>query len=625
MLQNYFDTVTLPYFTADFDYFRIPRARWEFMLTRLKQMGANAVTVTAPWGFHEFSRSTVDLTGATHTRRDLAGLINLCTALEFHCILKPGPYNHQGVLGDGIPVWLRQSKDFEAALLPAVEGWYKAISKTLAGQQWPTGPIVAIYIETEPAEKHSPTFSKHLIEVKWRIWLRKRYEGIEALNEAYDTTYRTVNDVEFPATWTKENTLLERDAKEFLEKVQRDTQARYDEILVGAGWQIPIYPSAKEIHHHLPVIRPHTLTNNAESMPLDLENTILNLQDPIQVDPDPTDIGQGPVWAMSAPIRSDGSVRRGFWETRQGVWQHSLPHTNTKGKTLKADFATDSLITYGGDTTVKLAVTADTKPTAYRLRLNGELVIDEELKVKRGKLSGTYQAEDEADQTDLVFILSDPTAPLTDFPLTYLRSLLLAQAQTLAQGAYLSQQLGQTLAATPANADASTSPERSVHTISTLEEARRGLSEADAALRKAIDSISGLEDGFATILSHSDLAIAPQPATAPVTINPEIFEGPARENLLEIGTRCAELAPLLASTAATLRRTADTARLTVEKYQENYTSALDAAQTARETLLKIITQLRLDIAAEKLPLVLWRIHDQVLEIAEMLRWGVLRH
>jgi hypothetical protein len=138
-------------------------------------------------------------------------------------------------------------------------------------------------------------------------------------------------------------------------------------------------------------------------------------------------------------------------------------------------------------------------------------------------------------------------------------------------------------------------------------------------------SIGGLENGFAIILDTSSSQMTPQPAPATTTITPEIFEGPVRDTLNEIGAICTEIVPRLKSTATALQQTIDTpAGFTVEQYRQSYHTAITAAQVAREPLLKIITQLRLEISTEKLPLVLWHVHDQVQEIAETLRWGVLR-
>ncbi len=620
-MENYLETTDLPLLAADFDYFRLPRDRWILMLTRLKQLGVTALMINTPWGFHEFNQGSVDLNGTTNGRRDLNGLLKLCSAFDLHCLLDTGPYNYQGVLEDGIPLWLlNNNDDLDTILSITIEGWYKALSKALSHFQWPDGPIVALQINSDPSEGKHPPYSKQLTEVKWRIWLRKHYDGIEALNEAYGTDYRTVNDVKFPPTWSDQNTPLEQDAKEFLEKVRRDTQTHYAQTLTDAGWQVPIYPVARELHPELPAIQSHSLHDLEGLSNLEMDKKIIVLHHPIQADPDPIEVGQTPTWANGAPIRMDGSLRRKFWIARQALWAQSLPNANIKGDILKANFTDTSLVTGSKDTALKLDIPPNTKPVACQLRLNGQLAVDNTLAVKRGKLSGVYLSEDEIDQTDMVLIITDPETPLNDFPRTYLITLLKIQAQALGHCAALAESLGQVLKSKP-----ETGRERPpAHTLNTLEDARRGLQEADVALRKAITSISGLEEGFATILGKTEPE-PPQPVTSTLTISPEIFDGPAQELLIEIGALCTQIIPQLKSAETTIRQIIEESDgLTVEEYQRGYETATTAAQTVRQLLLKVITRLRQEINAERLPLIVWRVHDQVQEIAETLRWGVLR-
>jgi hypothetical protein len=116
-----------------------------------------------------------------------------------------------------------------------------------------------------------------------------------------------------------------------------------------------------------------------------------------------------------------------------------------------------------------------------------------------------------------------------------------------------------------------------------------------------------------------------QPAPAPVAINRAISEGRAKDVLAEIGAACAKIGPTLQSAAASLQHTLEApAGFTLDQYQQNYTAAIAAARAGRQPLLEVIALLRLEIASERLPLVAWRIHNQVQEIAESLRWGVLR-
>jgi hypothetical protein len=622
-MPNYFESTSSPIFAADFHYFRLPREKWELMLTRLRQMGVNTLAVTAPWGFHEFEQGTLDLNGITDSRRDLVGLLKLCTALKFHCLLNLGPYSRDGILGAGLPLWLlRQTDDLAAVLPEAVTGWFKAVSETLRAQQWPAGPITALQIESEPLHQSQP-LSSQLTEVKWRIWLRKHYEGIEALNAAYATTYRTVNEVEFPTNWSSGTTPLARDAQVFLAEVRSDTQSSYRQTLIDAGWQIPIYLSTSETKSDLPSWQNLSLTKPAELAALPLpkkrakKQPFLILHQPIQIDPDPADIGRGSVWAEGAPIRADGSLRPTFWQVRQRLWSQTLPQTRVEDQTFIVSFPGGTAITRSGDGSLKLDLPAGAKSAVYRLRLSGELVLEDQLRVSRGKLSGLYRAADEVAQTDLLLVLDNQKIPLSDFACLYLGHWLTVQAHTLTRCAELAAALGQTFtSAEPGSA----APERPAKTTHLLAEARRGLSEADAALRKALASISDLEGGFATILGKG--GGTPQP-TLPVRVSPEIFEGPARDVLAEVGAACAKIAPSLKSAAEALQRTLTISpSFTVEQYRQGYVTAVEAARAAHEALLEVIALLRLEIASEKLPLVAWRVHNQVQELAESLRWGV---
>jgi hypothetical protein len=622
-MPNYFETAQFPFFTADFDYFRLAREKWELGLTRLAQMGVQGLMLTIPWGFHEIERGRVDLNGATNPRRNLAELLNLCAALHFPCILKLGPsHQHSGLLNNGLPYWLaRDSVEFEAALPAALEGWYISLGRALAGWQWPEGPLVLLYLTTPPEQ--APTgYSKQLTTVQWPIWLRKRYGGVEGLNTAYGAAYRSVNEVDFPQSWGQESNPLEQDARVFLAELQADSQQRDLQTLAEAGWRLPIYAPHLDKTTAFSITPMPATTSLAQPLKLDPGQTIVNLEQPIQVDPDPADVGAGPVWATEAPIRSDGSVRRQFWQLRASLWQYTLPHISVVDPVLTLTLEAGSIIACGQDTTLKLELTKGAKPVAYRLDHNGELILERTFTAARGKLNGLYLTENRNRQTDLIFVLNNSSIS-GDFISTYLRTLLRGQTETLTRCAALAAELAQTLASDPDKPRA-ISPPPAGPTSYSLTEARRGLREADAILRKAVASIGGLEAGFGIMLNRGK-PDTPQPAAPTVVINPEIFDGPAREALLEVGRACAEVGPELNTAAAALQKILATAApLTPEQYQQSYTTAVAAAQTCRRLLLNTLAGLRLEIATEELPLVAWRVHDQLHSLTERLRWGVLR-
>jgi len=160
-----------PLRAAEMEYFRIPRQDWSLVLTRIHQMGADAISTGLYWGWHEIKEGQFDLTGQTAPRRDLVGFVNLCARTGFKLILKPGPVIGAGVLGSGVPIWLLHKYSEIHALradgtpwqdrgtgqprpcythplyLEYVRRWYETVTESLASLQWPGGPIVALQVD----------------------------------------------------------------------------------------------------------------------------------------------------------------------------------------------------------------------------------------------------------------------------------------------------------------------------------------------------------------------------------------------------------------------------------------------------------------------------------------------
>jgi hypothetical protein len=264
------------------------------------------------------------------------------------------------------------------------------------------------------------------------------------------------------------------------------------------------------------------------------------------------------------------------------------------------------------------------KGTVYRLDLSGEIREADNLAVTRGKLSGAYLVEERGGQTDFVFLIDNPAKALPVFLATYLQTLLRSQAESLARSAWRAAALGHMFDASDEVHAPAGRPGAPAATPYTLAEARRGLHEADAILRKAMASIGDLEAGFETMLGRRETA-GPKPATASANLTPEIFEGAPRDILIEAGQTCKEIAPQLEAAAAALRALLDEATpLRLEGYRQGQATAVSTAQRCREPLLELLARLRAEIASESLPLVMWRAHDQLQSIAERLRWGVGR-
>jgi len=107
-------------------YFRLPRHTWELMLTRMRQLGADAIFTPVPWGFHEIDDNQFDLKGITLPRRDVIGFVEICAAMDFPVILNLLPDPTTGLLFNGFPAWLWrkhpeiQAKDQQGRRLSAL-------------------------------------------------------------------------------------------------------------------------------------------------------------------------------------------------------------------------------------------------------------------------------------------------------------------------------------------------------------------------------------------------------------------------------------------------------------------------------------------------------------------------
>jgi hypothetical protein len=594
-MTTFFDTAGQPIIAANFDYFRLPPQKWTLLLTRLAQLGANTITLPVPWNFHQPKSNVIDLSGESDPRRNLILLLKLCAGLRFTCILQPGPHlPGYGILNDGLPLWLGNAPANQVEKM--AQRWLVILARFAAKQQWPDGPITALRLSFPNEAPSELALSSQVTHVQWPIWLRKRYPSVDEFNRLFGTEYRTVSEAEFPRRWSEPPTPLEEEARAFLAEIAQTSQNRFQQALTEAGWQVPIHPF-------------DPLPDNA-SLPA--------IACPIQVDPCPSDICSGLIWAIDAPIHSENSLRENFWGLRQPWWQKTHPTAQKDDAVLTVPLDGGGLVLPGHNIDLKIELPAGKKPTVFQLNLDGT-ISDDPLRVFRGKLRGEFRTNTATGPTDLIFYLSDPTAPMSEPLAGYLTRLLTAKKLSLIWSASQIKRLCGAMTAQPNTTKTRTPPAK--QTPYTIAEARRGLNRAETVLQKAMASIGGLEAGFDTILDRG------QPdsiqAAAAAAVSAEIFEPAAQVALNQIGGDCAALVEQLKDAARTLQQTVDSP-LTVADYRQARQTAVTAAEAATVTLLKIIEHFRLEITAEKLPLLAWQLHDQAQAAAEALRWGVLR-
>ena len=224
---------------VEIHYFRVPRERWELMLLRARQSGANGVSAYIPWIHHQPNADAPDLTGVTSPERDLVGFVDLCERHGLGFIAKPGPFCDSEMLGGGVPTWLLEAHpawwavrhdgapyrhgdsddprlSYDNPDVQACAGeWLTAVATAL--EPFVGRNLWAVQIDNEtPGDgmwihedgtAPSPVRADLASTARWQSFLAHRYGTVDALNDAWGSTHATFDDVGFPTTWTAPDTV----------------------------------------------------------------------------------------------------------------------------------------------------------------------------------------------------------------------------------------------------------------------------------------------------------------------------------------------------------------------------------------------------------------------------------
>ena len=224
---------------VEIHYFRVPRHRWELLLLRARQSGANGVSTYIPWIHHQPTPGPVDLTGSTAPERDLVGFVELCDRFGLGFIAKPGPFCDSEMLGGGVPTWLieanpdwwairhdgdayrhgdsddpRLSFDHPDAQTAAAD-WLVTVARAL--EPFVGSTLWAVQVDNEaPGDgmwihedgtAPSPIRADLASPQRWQAFLADRYGEVGDLNGAWGTTHRSFADVDLPRVWDAPTTV----------------------------------------------------------------------------------------------------------------------------------------------------------------------------------------------------------------------------------------------------------------------------------------------------------------------------------------------------------------------------------------------------------------------------------
>jgi hypothetical protein len=596
------ETANTPQRPLELHYFRIPRERWELMVTRLRQMGADAVSSVIPWAWHEPRAGIFDFTGATHPARDVSDFVATCAAVGLPVILRISPHiAGAGLLAGGVPGWLLSEQPALCALGPdmqprrdpasgsplpsaehpaylkSVERWYRELAGALSGQQAPSGPIVALRVDGDltPASSRPSAeqpaawdYNPHVVGAQWPVWLRQQYAGIDALNAAWGTDYRTFGEADFPrptAAGAGEASRRYDAAARFVTYTADHARQTYARMLADLGWTVPILSARDEAQD----------------------------KHAVQVDPEPPEISIAIRWAQDAPLRVDGYPGRRFWVIRAAWWELKDGIKHFEGATLVS----------GPESRAVRLRRPKGDYAAYRLFLDGRL-LDTPCRLRGDTPYLDYAAADEAGETDMLFLCGGPTAPLPALLRDYLAALLAGQARILHRTADMSHALAEALTSAATMVGGDTPP----RAIEDLQAAERGLAEARLAARRAAASLGKLEQVAGDVRGETT-------SSYPNLIRLAGFTPQEMERLSAVRDACAQAWPALAEAARaiTAARQAD---LTVQAYRAANEQGQAAAFQAEASLTRALARLRADLAAGALSAASRPVHDWLTRVLQ---------
>lgn len=152
-------------FSADMEYWRLPRELWLDRLMRAKRAGYNAITTYVAWNLHE------PVQGQWHfeDNLDLDAWLGLIDSLGMYAIMRPGPYICAEVDYGGIPPWLAvvpniKIRGTNTQYLAAVDAFYGKVIPIIAKHQVTNGgSVIVVQVENEHFSGNPP-YQTHLVD-----------------------------------------------------------------------------------------------------------------------------------------------------------------------------------------------------------------------------------------------------------------------------------------------------------------------------------------------------------------------------------------------------------------------------------------------------------------------------
>jgi len=172
---------------GEFHYWRVDPKWWDDILGRLmKGAGLTMVASYIPWSVHEPIRGDFDFTGRRNPRANLKGFLDLVHKNGLYFVARSGPVCLGEIDGGGPPDYANLIGKRSDQFLKLTQAWVEAVSKVWREYSIENGgPLILVQVDNEIGAS----------KVRLKRFLEDKYGSIEALNQAWERTYRSFDEV----------------------------------------------------------------------------------------------------------------------------------------------------------------------------------------------------------------------------------------------------------------------------------------------------------------------------------------------------------------------------------------------------------------------------------------------
>jgi beta-galactosidase len=172
---------------AEFHYWRMEPRWWDDVLGRLiKEAEMTMVASYIPWSFHEKIKGDFDFTGRRDPRANLKGFLDLVHKHGLYFMARSGPMCLGEIDGGGPPDYANLMGARSDAFLELTEAWVEAVSAVWREYSIHNGgPLILVQADNEIGS--SP--------VRLKGFLENRYGSVESMNEAWERSYASFDEV----------------------------------------------------------------------------------------------------------------------------------------------------------------------------------------------------------------------------------------------------------------------------------------------------------------------------------------------------------------------------------------------------------------------------------------------